>query len=139
MELPSELKKLYRHWDLHTVSETDPLLPIQILKNEKLFQDINWFIKERIDIWKKKISGEMPPYTKDPILSRYRFCNIFREFDRQTIEFSEDIAETISGKDGILRIRRHFAGNLLLPNIDPFFYEPIYILKKFFVLKNLYW
>ncbi|TAK57765.1 hypothetical protein EPO17_01070, partial [Patescibacteria group bacterium] len=45
------------------------------------------FIDKRIQIWKKKIGGEKFPYTNDPILSQYRFCNIFREFDRQTIEF----------------------------------------------------
>lgn len=44
------------------------------------------FAHERIEIWKKKASGSSAPYTSDPILLKYRFCNVFREFDRQTIE-----------------------------------------------------
>lgn len=37
-------------------------------------------------VWEQKTAGKEPPYTHDPILSQYRFCNIFRELDRQTIE-----------------------------------------------------
>lgn len=37
-------------------------------------------------MWERK-QTESTPYTLDPILSRYRFCNIFREFDKQTIAF----------------------------------------------------
>lgn len=55
--------------------------------NKELLEQIEWFINERLEIWKKKTAGEKPPYTRDSILSQYRFCNIFREFDRQTIEF----------------------------------------------------
>ncbi|MCX6738572.1 MAG: putative DNA base hypermodification protein [Candidatus Parcubacteria bacterium] len=87
MEIPTKLKKLYRHWNFHTTSEADLLLPNQIFKDRELFENISWFVNERVDIWKKKVIGELPPYTKDPILSQYRFCNIFREFDKQTIEF----------------------------------------------------
>lgn len=87
MEIPTKLKKLYRHWDFHTLSENKPIRSKQIFKDIKLFNNISWFIKERMDIWKKKISGKVPPFTKDPVLSKYRFCNIFREFDKQTIEF----------------------------------------------------
>lgn len=42
-----------------------------------------------MQIWERKISGEVPPYTEDAILGRYRFCNIFREFDRQTLEYHQ--------------------------------------------------
>lgn len=35
----------------------------------------------------EKEAGKKPPYTSDPILSQYRFCNVFREFDAQTIAF----------------------------------------------------
>lgn len=86
MEIPSNLKNIYRHWNFHvdasTLAKSD--LPF---KDQKLFQEISWFIKERNGIWKAKVAGGAPPYTKDLILSTYRFCNIFREFDRQTIEF----------------------------------------------------
>lgn len=87
MEIPTKLKKLYRHWNFHTSSKPVRISSSQVFKDKKLFENISWFINERIDIWKKKTSGKLPPYTKDSILSKYRFCNIFREFDKQTIEF----------------------------------------------------
>lgn len=80
MELPDHLKDLYRHWPLHTVSReknSDPHVPEEILQ----------FVKERVSIWKKKTQKGTPPFTKDPILAQYRFCNILRELDAQTIEF----------------------------------------------------
>jgi hypothetical protein len=86
MELPSNLKTLYRHWNLHLEIKSPEKVNF-LFKDQKLFQEISWFIKERNGIWKAKTSGDSLPYTKDPILSTYRFCNIFREFDRQTIEF----------------------------------------------------
>ena len=78
MELPDNLKSLYRHWELHTGNRARDTGAVP--------KEILWFIGERMKIWEQKISGKKPPYTKDPILSRYRFCNIFRELDRQTIE-----------------------------------------------------
>jgi len=50
-----------------------------------------WFINERVQIWEKKTSGKELPYTNDSILSHYRFCNIFRELDRQTIEIHSQL------------------------------------------------
>lgn len=57
-------------------SKTAPAMPKEII----------WFVRERIRIWEQKNSSKEPPYTKDSILSQYRFCNIFRELDRQSIE-----------------------------------------------------
>jgi hypothetical protein len=87
MELPSTLKNLYRHWDNHTKSEGLIIPYNEIFKDEKLSEEMFWFIDERINIWKKKVLGDTPPFTENILLSKYRFCNIFREFDRQTIEF----------------------------------------------------
>ncbi len=38
-------------------------------------------------IFERKFNKLPPPYSDDSILSTYRFCNIYREFDRQTIFF----------------------------------------------------
>lgn len=81
MEIPNEIKSLYRHWDFHTVEKKGDSAA------DKIPEELVWFIQERINIWKKKTSGDPKPYTKDMVLGQYRFCNIFREFDRQTIEF----------------------------------------------------
>lgn len=42
------------------------------------------FIKEREAIRVKKEKGSPRPWTKDPILGKYRFCNVHREDDRVT-------------------------------------------------------
>lgn len=87
MELPQKLKILYRHWDKHVVAERKNLRASTLCEDKVFFENLSTFIHERMRIWEQKVSGKTPPYTTDPILSRYRFCNIFREFDRQTIEF----------------------------------------------------
>lgn len=40
------------------------------------------FVKERHSIYLKKINNEPKPWTKDIILQNYRFCNVFREYDK---------------------------------------------------------
>ncbi len=87
MEIPPKLRNLYRHWKFHTKTTSPGLAPSTLFKNNELFKEISWFIHERIKIWKNKNTGKPPPYTKDPILLRYRFCNVFREFDKQTVVF----------------------------------------------------
>ena len=43
-----------------------------------------WFIEERELVRRRKEHGETPPWTKDPILAAYRFCNVRREDDKVT-------------------------------------------------------
>lgn len=40
------------------------------------------FVREREAIRHKRLAGEAAPWTDDPILQRYRFCNVRREHDR---------------------------------------------------------
>lgn len=42
------------------------------------------FIKERHTIWRKRQANLEKPWTNDPILQNYRFCNVYRELDRVT-------------------------------------------------------
>lgn len=45
--------------------------------------DIYWyFASERQRIFEKRTRGEAQPWTDDPILSKYKFCNVFRATDR---------------------------------------------------------
>ena len=37
---------------------------------------------ERQRIFLRRVAGESPPWTEDPILSRYKFCNSYRASDR---------------------------------------------------------
>lgn len=43
------------------------------------------YARERMSIWYKKGNNEAKPRTQDPILAKYRFCNVYRELDIQTI------------------------------------------------------
>lgn len=43
----------------------------------------DWML-ERHRIYKRRIAGEQPPWTDDPVLHQYRFCNVFRELDTVT-------------------------------------------------------
>lgn len=46
--------------------------------------DLFAFIKERHSIYTKRQAGRKKPWTLDPILQRYRFCNVYRELDTVT-------------------------------------------------------
>ena len=42
------------------------------------------FIKERHAIHTRRVQGLAKPWTQDPILQSYRFCNVYRELDTVT-------------------------------------------------------
>lgn len=42
------------------------------------------FIRERHAIWERRNKGLPKPWTEDPILQSYRFCNVYRELDKET-------------------------------------------------------
>ncbi|MFA6519099.1 MAG: nucleotide kinase domain-containing protein [Candidatus Shapirobacteria bacterium] len=85
MEIPSDLKNLYRHWPYHIHQpKTNPLQ-----YNTRILNQIKSFAIERQRIWEKKVANNPPPFTADPILTRYRFCNIYRELDRETINIHQ--------------------------------------------------
>lgn len=49
------------------------------------------FVAERHMIYiRRQTEGKPAPWTKDPILSSYRFCNIYRELDRVTVEIMDE-------------------------------------------------
>lgn len=56
------------------------------MKTDELF----YFIKERESIRKKKEAGFPKPWTTDPILRQYRFCNVRREDDAVTKWIAEN-------------------------------------------------
>ena len=45
--------------------------------------DLYWyFAAERLAIFDRRATGEIGPWTDDPILNAYKFCNVFRASDR---------------------------------------------------------
>lgn len=84
MEIPLELKSLYNHWNFHTNA---PVESVSVDVDQNILSEITSFITERQQIWERKILNKTPPYSTDVILNKFRFCNIYRELDKQTIEF----------------------------------------------------
>lgn len=48
------------------------------------------YARERYLIFLKKEAGQQKPWTKDPVLQKYSFCNVFREDDKTTKWFREN-------------------------------------------------
>ena len=51
-------------------------------KREEVYNLYWYFACERQNIFWKKLKGEEPPWTDDPILQEYKFCNSYRVNDR---------------------------------------------------------
>lgn len=58
-----------------------------LINDDKFFQ----YAAERQRIFLKRQAGQPSPWTEDPILHKHRFTNIFRENDRVTIWFRENV------------------------------------------------
>ena len=55
---------------------------LSMIKRQEIY-DLYWyFAYERQNIFIKKLNGEEPPWTEDPILQEYKFCNSYRVNDR---------------------------------------------------------
>jgi hypothetical protein len=91
-KLPEELYHLYKHWNKHIAHTAINTTNEIVCDNNQLLQSIITFAEERMNVWNKKYARLEPPYSDDPILQKYRFCNIFREFDRQTIFFHKHLS-----------------------------------------------
>lgn len=63
--------------------------------------DLCRFIKERESIRVKKEAGLPRPWTKDPILGTYRFCNVHREDDAVTRWIAEHWREPGNGYEDL--------------------------------------
>ena len=54
--------------------------------NPRRVDDLFRFIQERHNIWRLRYVEKKPgPWTHDPILRKFRFCNVYRELDRVTL------------------------------------------------------
>jgi hypothetical protein len=52
-----------------------------------------YWIRERHNMYLRRKAGELPPWTTDPILQSFRFCNPFRENDKVTTWLREHFRE----------------------------------------------
>lgn len=59
------------------------------MKGKRAIKKFFWWINERHRIYIAKDRGMKWPWTKDKILQEYKFTNVFRELDAETIKFHE--------------------------------------------------
>ena len=60
-----------------------------------------WWIEERHEIFKKKEQGLPRPWTTDTILDTYRFTNPFRENDKTTVWFRENMRKPLHNREEV--------------------------------------
>lgn len=65
--------------------------------NEEVLRTFQYWIRERENIFLRRGRGEPPPWTTDPILANYRFCNVRREDDTVTVWIRKNIRERYAG------------------------------------------
>ena len=70
--------------------------------------DLYWyFASERERVFEKRLAGEPGPWTDDPILQEYKFCNVFRAADRVSQYMIRDVCyheEPCSDEDRLFQI-----------------------------------
>lgn len=60
------------------------------------------YARERETIRLRKLAGDPLPWTSDPILAHYRFCNVRREHDRVTEWFRENVRDPMRDDPGVV-------------------------------------
>jgi hypothetical protein len=71
-------------------------VPLQVMTDAQLREAAKplWYwMNERQAIYDAREAGKPWPWTRDPILQSYAFCNVFRELDRVTVWIREHIRE----------------------------------------------
>lgn len=70
--------------------------------------DLYWyFASERQQIFEKRLAGQSGPWTDDPILQKYKFCNVFRATDRVSQYMIREVCyhtENCSAEDRLFQI-----------------------------------
>ena len=69
---------------------------------EELDRYCYWQIEREIIRWKKEELKMPAPWTKDPILQEFKFCQVFREDDRTTRWFAKHIREPMRDDTKVL-------------------------------------
>jgi hypothetical protein len=59
---------------------------------EEVFRLYWYFAAERQAIFERRVAGQQAPWTNDPILETFKFCNVFRASDRVSQYLIRDVA-----------------------------------------------
>jgi hypothetical protein len=55
------------------------------------------YARKRHEIYQRRRHGFPKPWTKDEILQKYRFTNVFRELDKTTVWFADNVRDPMDG------------------------------------------
>lgn len=70
--------------------------------------DLYWyFAAERQAVFERRVAGKSPPWTDDPILQRFKFCNVYRAADRVSQYLIREVAyhaEPVGPADRLFQI-----------------------------------
>jgi hypothetical protein len=84
-----------------------PCDPSRILRRDDVYRAYWSFAAERQRVFLRRVAGERPPWTQDPILARYKFTNPYRASDRASQFLIRDVVYTetdLNDDDALLRI-----------------------------------
>jgi len=70
---------------------------IQEVRKLSPYERLYYWIQEREKVRQKKEKGDPKPWTDDVILQSYRFCNVYREYDKVTKWIAANWREPNSG------------------------------------------
>jgi len=68
-------------------------------QREERVKEFFAYCRERYRIMLKKDAGAPGPWTDDPVLQQYRFCNVFREDDRVTRWYAHELRAPLGDDD----------------------------------------
>lgn len=73
---------------------------------QKIFDTYWYFAKERQAVFFKRLAASPSPWTEDPILLTYKFCNVYRASDRASQFLIKDViySEKASPEDTLFKI-----------------------------------
>lgn len=63
----------------------------ELVPRQGVYEHYWHFVGERQQIFERRARGDAPPWTDDPILGRYKFCNVYRAADRVSQYMIRDI------------------------------------------------
>ena len=68
----------------------------------RLLQEYIAFARERHLIYERRAKGLPRPWTKDAVLQAFRFCNVYREYDKTTRWFAANVRDRLSDPAALL-------------------------------------
>lgn len=85
------------------MSAASPLVGPRPRSDTPQLRVLRYWIDERHAMYLRRLRGDPPPWTVDPILREYRFTNVFRRLDRMTQELLAETRRAHSHRELLFR------------------------------------